>query len=204
MTTALDRILGRLRRDRGLPFSSLLQKGIRFVVARSVAPVFLRACTRVGARPRTAGRPRILNRGVIAIGDDVVLSSTLGRIELETGPRGRLKVGDDVFLNFGTRVCAEHLVRIGHDVAVGPYSTITDRAGVAGDAAATGIEIGSGVWLGARVTVLAGAKIGAGATITAGSVVAGTIPSGAVAGGVPARVLRLAPEPGAAGAGHAP
>jgi acetyltransferase-like isoleucine patch superfamily enzyme len=42
------------------------------------------------------------------------------------------------------------------------------------------------------VTVLPGARIGAGAVIAAGSVVAGEIPAGAVAGGIPARVLKRA------------
>jgi acetyltransferase-like isoleucine patch superfamily enzyme len=52
------------------------------------------------------------------------------------------------------------------------------------------VEIGEGAWLAARVTVLPGARIGAGAVIAAGSVVAGEIPAGAVAGGIPARILR--------------
>jgi acetyltransferase-like isoleucine patch superfamily enzyme len=38
--------------------------------------------------------------------------------------------------------------------------------------------------------VLPGARIGAGAVIAAGSVVAGDIPPGKVAGGIPARILR--------------
>ena len=48
------------------------------------------------------------------------------------------------------------------------------------------------MWLAVRVTVLPGSKIGAGAVISAGSVVDGEIPAGALAGGVPARVLRAA------------
>jgi acetyltransferase-like isoleucine patch superfamily enzyme len=54
------------------------------------------------------------------------------------------------------------------------------------------VEIGDGVWLAARVTVLPGSRIGAGAVIAAGSVVAGDIPAGNVAGGIPARILRKA------------
>jgi acetyltransferase-like isoleucine patch superfamily enzyme len=52
------------------------------------------------------------------------------------------------------------------------------------------IDIGDGAWLAARVTVLPGTRIGARAVIAAGSVVAGDIPAGAVAGGIPARILR--------------
>ena len=194
MRTAFDRIWSRLQRDRGLPLSGLVRKGVTFAVARLAAPVWLHPCTSVGARPRANGRPRIANRGAITVGDDVVINSSLAPVELETGSAGRIELGDDVFLNFGTRICADRRVRIGRNVAIGPYSTISDRP-LAGTGAPEGtIEIGPDAWLGARVVVLAGAVIGAGATVTAGSVVAGRIPPGAVAGGVPARVLRL-PEP---------
>jgi acetyltransferase-like isoleucine patch superfamily enzyme len=52
------------------------------------------------------------------------------------------------------------------------------------------ITIGHDVWIGARAIVLDGAEIGDGAIIAAGSVVAGTIPPYAIAGGAPARVIR--------------
>jgi acetyltransferase-like isoleucine patch superfamily enzyme len=84
---------------------------------------------------------------------------------------------------------------------VGNYSIIgdTDVPGIgqprnAPVLEARDIEIGDGAWLAARVTVLPGARIGRGAVIAAGSVVAGDIPPGAVAGGIPARVLRASPE----------
>lgn len=52
------------------------------------------------------------------------------------------------------------------------------------------ITIGNNVWIGAGVTVLPGVTIGDNATIGAGSIVNRDIPSGAVAAGVPCRVLR--------------
>jgi acetyltransferase-like isoleucine patch superfamily enzyme len=52
------------------------------------------------------------------------------------------------------------------------------------------VDIGDGAWLAARVTVLPGSRIGAGAVVAAGSVVSGEIPDGALAGGIPARILR--------------
>ncbi len=54
------------------------------------------------------------------------------------------------------------------------------------------VEIGEGAWLAARVTLLPGVRIGAGSVIAAGSIVAGNVPPGAVAGGIPARILRTA------------
>jgi len=53
-----------------------------------------------------------------------------------------------------------------------------------------GIFIDDNAWLGFGVIVLDGAKIGKGAVIGAGSVVNQDIPEGAIAAGVPARVLK--------------
>lgn len=54
-----------------------------------------------------------------------------------------------------------------------------------------GIDIGDDVWIGYGVIVLDGVKIGKGAVIGAGSVVTRDIPKGAIAVGVPARVIRM-------------
>jgi virginiamycin A acetyltransferase len=51
--------------------------------------------------------------------------------------------------------------------------------------------VGSDVWLGYRALVMPGVRIGHGAIVAAGSVVVGDLPPYAIAGGNPARVLRL-------------
>jgi acetyltransferase-like isoleucine patch superfamily enzyme len=51
------------------------------------------------------------------------------------------------------------------------------------------IRIGNDVWLGARVVVTAGVTIGDGCIVGAGAVVTKDLPSGAIAAGVPARVI---------------
>src|SRR5262249_32285189 len=103
----------------------------------------------------------------------------------------------NVFINYGSMVSAQLHVRIGSNVMIGNYCIVadTETPGLGDPPGGSrveprAIEIGDGAWLAARVTVLPGARIGPGAGIAAGSVVAGEIPAGAVAGGIPARVLR--------------
>jgi acetyltransferase-like isoleucine patch superfamily enzyme len=54
--------------------------------------------------------------------------------------------------------------------------------------------IGSDVWIGQNVVILAGVNIGHGAIIGAGSVVTKDVPSYAIMGGVPARLIRYRSE----------
>jgi acetyltransferase-like isoleucine patch superfamily enzyme len=170
-----------------------------WLTSRLMAHVWLRTCDSVGANTRTFFRPHIENRGRIVIGSGVRLNSNWAPLELVTGPGGSIDIADGVYINYGTLISAQSHVRIGPNVMVGNYSIISDTEipGIdmpqgAPEMAPRDVEIGEGAWLAARVTVLPGARIGAGAVIAAGSVVAGNIPAGAVAGGIPARVLRSA------------
>ncbi len=161
------------------------------------ARIWLRACDRVGARTRTFKRPNIENRGRMVLGSRVRLNSGWAPVELVSGPLGVVEIGDGVFINYGSIICAQQRVRIGSNVMIGNYCIIADTE-IPGIEEPPGgpamvprpVEIGDGAWLAARVTVLPGARIGAGAAIAAGSIVAGEIPPGSVAGGIPARVLR--------------
>ena len=57
------------------------------------------------------------------------------------------------------------------------------------------ISIGNDVWIGTRVFIRDGVTIGHGAVVAAGSVVVHDIPAYAIAGGVPARVIKYRFEP---------
>jgi acetyltransferase-like isoleucine patch superfamily enzyme len=174
-----------------------LKAGPVWITSSLRAWLWLRDCDVVGAKTRTFWRPNIENRGRIVLGSRVRLNSNWAAIELVTGPRGVLDIGDGVFVNYGTLISAQLHVRIGANVMLGNYCIVADTEipGVgeppgAPSLDARAVEIGDGAWLAARVTVLPGTRIGAGAVIAAGSVVAGDIPPGKVAGGIPARVLR--------------
>jgi len=53
-----------------------------------------------------------------------------------------------------------------------------------------GIQLGDNVWLGAGAKVLDGVRIGTDVVVGAGAVVNADLPDGAIAAGVPARILR--------------
>jgi tetrahydrodipicolinate N-succinyltransferase len=171
--------------------------------SRLGAKIWLRPCDAVGANTRTFWRPHIQNHGRITIGSGVRINSHWAPVELVSGPGGVIDIADGVYINYGTLIAAERRVRIGANVMIGNYSIIgdTDVPGLADTQPSRQlepreIEIGEGAWLAARVTVLPGARIGPRAVIAAGSVVAGDIPADAIAGGIPARVLRPAPSRG--------
>lgn len=182
-------------------FARMIGKVVNAIVwarSRLGARIWLRHCDRVGTNTRTFWRPHVDNRGRITIGSDVRINSHWAPVELMTGRDGVIDIADGVYINYGTLITAERRVRIGAKVMIGNFAIIgdTDVPGLGdrspGAVEPREVEIGEGAWLAARVTVLPGARIGAGAVIAAGSVVAGDIPPNAVAGGIPARVLRAA------------
>lgn len=185
-----NRIARSLERDADLPIGERVKKGARFLAASISAPFHLRHCTTVGRRARTIGAPNVENEGTIEIGSDVVLNSQFSPVELTTLPGGKIQIGTNVRINFGTTVSASRLVSISDDVSIGPYCIIADSEIPGVSDSGEAIQIEAGVWLAGRVTVLPGTRIGAGSVITAGSIVSGDVPANVVAGGIPARTLR--------------
>jgi acetyltransferase-like isoleucine patch superfamily enzyme len=110
----------------------------------------------------------------------------------------RVSVGSDARLWASSRT---YLV-IEDDGLLGPNVTIVtsnygmaehDRPNARSAVGRIRLCIGRGAWLGATVVVLPGVTIGEGAVVAAGAVVTKDIPAFAIAGGVPAKVLKYQP-----------
>jgi exopolysaccharide biosynthesis WecB/TagA/CpsF family protein len=172
-----------------------LSRALRYGTDRLTGPFFLRHCDHVGVRARTRGRPIIENQGRIELGDRILINSSFAPVRLAAASGAMIQVGREALINFGVSISAEERVILGDGVRLGPYVMIADHdedsapSGRGGDPRPRPVTIGDDVWLAARVRVSKGAVIGAGAVVTAGSHVTGEIPAGALAGGVPARVL---------------
>lgn len=116
----------------------------------------------------------------------------------EAQPQPKIYIGTQTYINRNTFIDASLSVVIGRQCAIGPNCYITDHDHSC-EANLPPLEqpliskptyIGDRIWLGANVTVLKGVTIGNDAVIGAGSVVTKDIPAGAIAVGVPAKVIR--------------
>jgi HAD superfamily phosphatase (TIGR01681 family) len=178
-----------------------VRKGIALMIGITNAAWSLRRCTSVGSGARVRGRMRVENHGSMVIGKGLSVVSRWIPMELLAGERGRLEIGDAVWINFGAVIAANERVTIGDRVMIGQHCIVSDtdfpdmpHGEVSLPARA--IEIGDDVWLAGRVTVRPGVRIGTGSIIIAGSIVERDIPAYVVAGGIPARPLRkLAQRP---------
>jgi acetyltransferase-like isoleucine patch superfamily enzyme len=141
------------------------------------------------------------NGGAVKIGNKThIHSDTI----IETGNGGSLTIGSDTHIQPRCQFSAyKGSIRIGSSVQIAPNCAfypydhdfspneliITQPHRTKG-----GIVIDDDVWLGYGVIVLDGVHVGKGAVVGAGSVVTHDIPDGAVAAGVPARVVKMRGE----------
>jgi acetyltransferase-like isoleucine patch superfamily enzyme len=161
------------------------------------------------------------------LGDDVVVDD-LVVLDAKGETNSGIRVGQGVFLGRGTILsCKDGDITLGDHVNIGFHSEIFsgskvtvgryglfaaytylvggghefERAGVPvieQERRSRGITLGENVWLGAGAKVMDGVSIGDHAVVGAGAVVTEDLPAGAVAVGVPARVVRTreaAPAP---------
>lgn len=112
---------------------------------------------------------------------------------------GRLVIGDNSFVGWGTIICANEQLLIGDDCLIAEHVTIRDQNH------GTNIELGSfrlqrqltapitinsNVWIGAKSTILSGVSIGRNSVVAANAVVTKDVVESSIVGGVPAKLLR--------------
>ncbi len=154
----------------------------------------------------------VVTEGFVFLGKNVELSAREGY--------GRLVVGRWVHLGDGNSLrCHEGNLRIGDKCVFGKDNTVNCYLDIEFGAATivadwvyvcdfdhvyadihvpikdqgivkTPVRIGPDVWVGTKVTVLRGVTVGHGAVLAANSVINRDIPPMAIAGGVPAKVIK--------------
>lgn len=132
-------------------------------------------------------------------------SITIGRrLQLREGCEvwalgGDIVIGSNVFVNRFCSIISRARIEIGSDCLFGPNVGVYDHDHGFDDPTqpiwmqkhtAAPISIGANVWIGANVVITAGARIEDGTVVAANSVVTGTLESGGVYAGAPARLLR--------------
>ncbi|HMC75774.1 MAG TPA: acyltransferase [Vicinamibacterales bacterium] len=133
------------------------------------------------------------NRGItigsgVFVGRNTILSCKGGDIEIAAGAN----------IGFNCEIFSASRVTIGRDTLLAAYCYVIGGDHDFGDPAAAvlaqgrrsaGVAIGDGAWLGAGAKILDGVTIGDRAIVGAGAVVREAVPSGAIAVGIPARVV---------------
>lgn len=109
-----------------------------------------------------------------------------------------IEIGDNSGIGVNCKIDAP--CKIGSDVMMGPevvvltknhnFSRLDIPMWKQGSTVVKKVVIGNDVWIGTRVILMPGVIIGDGAVIAAGAVVTRDVPSYAIVGGVPAKIIK--------------
>ena len=115
-------------------------------------------------------------------------------------PSATVKIGENTWINNGFRCIAEHSsISIGANCLIGANVEILDsdfhglrldERSISKPEWASPVVVEDRVFIGSNVRIMKGVRIGKGAVIANSSLVTGDVPSMAVAGGMPARIIR--------------
>jgi acetyltransferase-like isoleucine patch superfamily enzyme len=145
------------------------------------------------------------NRG-ITIGRDVFI----GRNTILSCKNGDIEIADRANIGFNCEVFSASRVTIGSQALIAAYVYLiggdhdfTDpaRAVLEQGRVSRGIAVGDGAWLGAGAKIMDGVTLGDRSIVGAGAVVREAVPPGAIAVGVPARLVGSRDAPGHTTAG---
>jgi acetyltransferase-like isoleucine patch superfamily enzyme len=192
----------------------------RLIYLGSISPLYLAQLrmggVHIGRGVRILGRPIVtMERGsTIEVGPYVVITSSPEATALGTSrpcilrtlaSDAHIEIGESCGMS-GTAIVAAGEIRIGARVLMGSETIIADtdfhpidrfprrHLPREGYSPHHRVVIEDDVFIGARATILKGVRIGRGSVIGAGSIVCRDIPSGSIAAGNPARVVRRLKE----------
>jgi acetyltransferase-like isoleucine patch superfamily enzyme len=164
-------------------------------------PMLRARCERVGRRVHLTRAAYIRGHVRITIGDDSSFSS----FDVQSGrfhDRPELRIGSDCHVGSDSLFAVNGRITIGDHVGISQRVVLRDSDGHPadpvrrrrGDVLApediAPVTVHDYAWIGRDAHVLKGVTVGAGAIVASGSVVATDVPDGAIAMGVPARVIR--------------
>ena len=130
----------------------------------------------------------------ITIGSGVFV----GRNTILSCKNGNIAVEDGANIGFNCELFSASRVRIGRDTLLAAYCYVIggdhdfsdpERPVLEQGRRSLGVDVGEGAWLGAGAKVLDGVTIGNRAIVGAAAVVRDPVPDGAIAVGIPARVI---------------
>lgn len=181
----------------------------RIELSRLAPHGFVSPRATISHRELRLGRHCLIGEGVVIFGDpgpkggEVTLGDGVHLyrdITIQTGKSGAVEIGSETHVQPRCQFSAyEGSIKIGERVEIAPACAFYpyNHGVVAGSPVREqalesrgGIVVGDDVWLGYGVVVLDGVRIGDHAVVGAGAVVSHDIPEGAIAVGVPARVVR--------------
>jgi acetyltransferase-like isoleucine patch superfamily enzyme len=140
------------------------------------------------------------SRNGVTLGDRVTIRE-FAWLQLTSNldePGDRIEIGSQTYIGPRSTLGAAAPLLIGQRCQIGANVSFVaeshlfdgDQEIYAQGVSRKGIKIGDDCWIGNNVIVLDGVDIGSGTVIGAGAVVTKSIPSGSVAVGSPARVIR--------------
>ncbi|WP_028562889.1 glycosyltransferase [Paenibacillus pinihumi] len=140
----------------------------------------------------------------VSVGSNVFIRSHywFNVISPGLGTSPKIIIGDGTQCNLGLVISAVNRVELKANVLTGPNVYISDtdhqyrEVGIPIHSQGITsymhrVEIGEGAWIGANAVIVGNVKVGKGSVISANSVVTGDIPDYCVAGGSPAKILRV-------------